>query len=120
MAKEGMVEKESDLFSLGIFPKCPFYKPVPVLIILVLISLGTWGLYYLNLWAAVVFFVYSILFYFVAMPFTMCRYCYFKVTETTVDEDRGETAQRLVLLDTWRAAYLHIRTNIGTFVMSKA
>jgi len=42
MKRMNMVEEQkSKLFFLRIFPKCPFYKPVPVLIILVLIALGT-------------------------------------------------------------------------------
>ncbi|MFX1416140.1 MAG: hypothetical protein ACFFC0_04970 [Promethearchaeota archaeon] len=58
------MEKESGLFFLGIYPKCPFYKPVPVLIILILVSLGTVGIYYLNLWAAVGYLLFSTVFYF--------------------------------------------------------
>jgi len=101
-----VMEQNSKLSTLGIFPKCPFYKPVPVLIILGLIALGTWGIYYLNLWAAVAYFVYSLLFYFLAMPFTMCRYCYFRVKETTVDKEKGKTIQRLLSVDEWSEAYL--------------
>ena len=71
-------EPKSSLLFLRIFPKCPFYKPVPVLIILVLIALGTWGIYFLNLWGAVAYLAYSFSFYFLVMPFTMCKYCYFK------------------------------------------
>jgi len=66
-------EKKSKLFFLGIYPKCPFYKPIPVLIILVMIALGTWGSYYLHLWAAVAYLIYSLLFYFLVMPLTMCK-----------------------------------------------
>ncbi|MBW1856053.1 MAG: hypothetical protein JRJ00_15470 [Deltaproteobacteria bacterium] len=100
-------EQESKLYSLGIFPKCPFYKPVPVSIILVLIALGTWGTYYLNLWTAVAYLVFSILFYFLVMPFTMCRYCYYKVKEETIDKENGKTIEKLLSVDNWREAYLH-------------
>ena len=102
-----MVDEKSELLFLGIFPKCPFYKPLPVLIILVLIALGTWGIYYLNVWAAVAYSIYSILFYFLAMPFTMCKYCYFKVTEATVDKEEAKTIEKLLSVDNWREAYLH-------------
>lgn len=78
-------EQKSELFFLGIFPKCPFYKSLQaILIILVLIALGTLGIYFLNLWAAVGYLVYSIVFYFLVMPLTMCKYCFFKVKETTI------------------------------------
>ena len=67
-----VVEQESNLFFLGIFPKCSFYKSVQaVLIILALITLGTVGIYFLNLWAAVGYLVYSIGYYFLAMPLTL-------------------------------------------------
>ena len=100
-------EQKSKLFFLGIFPKCPFYKPVPLLIILVLIALGTWGIYYLNLWAAVGYLIYSILFYFLGMPLTICKYCYFKVTETTIDKEKGKTIEKLLSVDKWSESHLH-------------
>ena len=100
-------EQKSKLFILGIFPKCPFYKPVPLLIILVLIAFGTWGIYYLNLWAAVAYLIYSILYYFLAMPLTMCKYCYFKVKETTIDKEKGKTTEKLLSVDKWSESYLH-------------
>jgi hypothetical protein len=101
-----MEEQKSKLFFLGIFPKCPFYKPVPLLIILVLIALGTVGIYFLNLWAAVGYFICSIVFYFLVMPFTICKYCYFKVKETTIDREKGKTIDKLLPLDKWRDSYL--------------
>jgi len=114
MKRMNMVEEQkSKLFFLGIFPKCPFYKPVPVLIILVLIALGTWGIYYLNLWAAVAYLIYSILFYFLAMPFTMCKYCYFKVKETTIDQEKGKTIEKLLSIDEWRESYLQKHVDQG-------
>ncbi len=104
-------QPQSKLFSLGIFTKCPFYKPVPVLIILVLIALGTSGIFLLNLWAAVTYLNFSILDYFVAMPFTLCKYCYFRVTDSTSDGNKGETIQKLVPLVAWREVYL--RKHVG-------
>ncbi|UCC57788.1 MAG: hypothetical protein JSW14_05285 [Candidatus Bathyarchaeum sp.] len=107
-----MEEQKSELFFSGIFPKCPFYKSVQaLLIVLALIALDTVGICFLNLWAAVGFLVYSILFYFLAMPLTMCKYCYFKVKETTIDEDTGETIVKLLPLDKWRDSYL--QKNVG-------
>jgi len=100
-------EKKSKLFFLGIYPKCPFYKPIPVLIILVMIALGTWGSYYLHLWAAVAYLIYSLLFYFLVMPLTMCKYCYFKAKETTTDEEKGEITEKLMTIDKWSKTLLH-------------
>ncbi|MCE7739911.1 MAG: hypothetical protein KAU62_00350 [Candidatus Heimdallarchaeota archaeon] len=100
-------EQKSKLFFLGIFPKCPFYKPIPILIILALIVFGTWGIYYLNLWVAVGYLVYSLLFYFLLMPFTICKYCYFKVKETTIDEEKGKTIEKLLSVDQWSKSHLH-------------
>jgi hypothetical protein len=104
-------QQQSNLFTLGIFPKCPFYKPVPVLIILVLIAFGTLGIYFLNFWAAVTYLIFSIFYYFVAMPFTLCKYCYYRVTETTSAENNGEAVAKLVPLVTWREVYL--RKHVG-------
>ena len=103
-----MVEKQnSKLLLLGVFPKCPFYKPVPILIILVLIGFGTWGIYYFSSWVAISYLVYSILFYFLAMPFTMCKYCYFKIKDTAIDEEKEKDIEKLMTVDKWSGLYLH-------------
>ena len=102
-----VVEQKSNLAFLGVFPKCPYYTSVLVMVLtLVLIALGTVGIYYLNQWAAVAYFTYSILWYFVAMPFVMCKYCYYKVKETTIDKEKGKTIEKLLPLDKWTESYL--------------
>ncbi len=101
-----MVEQKSNLTFLGIFPKCPFYKPVRLLIILVFIALSTGGIYYLNLWAAVTYLIYSILIFFLALPLTICKYCYFKVKETTIDKEKRKTVEKPLSIDRWRESYL--------------
>ena len=114
-------EQKSTIFFLGIFPKCPFYKSVQaVLIILALIALGTVGIYFLNLWAAVTYLIYSIMFYFLVMPLTMCKYCYFKVKESTTDRDTGETIVKLLPLEKWRESYLkkHVGQKYWTAFMA--
>jgi hypothetical protein len=113
-------ERESGLFFLGIYPKCPFYKPVPVLIILVLVSLGTVGIYYLNLWVAVGYLVFSLVFYFLVMPFTMCKYCYFRVKETVADEETGKTTEKPLSVDQWSKSHLHLHVSqkAWAFVMA--
>jgi len=112
-----MEEKKSKLFVLGIIPKCPFYKPVALLIILVLIALGTWGIYFLNLWVAVGYLIYSILYYFVVMPLTICKYCYFKVTETIIDEEKEKTTNKLLSVDNWTKSHLHMHVGQKNWVM---
>ncbi|NPD90304.1 MAG: hypothetical protein HGN29_16450 [Asgard group archaeon] len=100
-------EQKSKFFFFGFIPRCPFYKLIPVLIIFVLIALGTWGIYYLNLWAAVAYLVYSLLFYFVIMPLTMCKHCYFKVIKTSTDEETGKTTKKLMDVDKWGKTLIH-------------
>jgi membrane protein YdbS with pleckstrin-like domain len=106
---------------LGIFPKCPFYNSVQaILIILALIALGTIGIYFLNVWVAVGYLIYSMMFYFLVMPLTMCKYCYYKVKAPAVDKEKGKTVEKLVSLDTWRESYLskHVGQKNWTFFMS--
>ncbi|MHA1958730.1 MAG: hypothetical protein ACW99U_00710 [Candidatus Thorarchaeota archaeon] len=103
------MEQETSPFFLRIYPKCPFYKSATALsIVLLLIALGTFGIYFFDLWAAVGYSVFSILFYFLVMPMTMCRYCYFKVTETTTNEERGGTTEKLLSVDEWSKSHLHM------------
>jgi hypothetical protein len=120
MTRMNPEHEEPKLFTLGIYPKCPFYKPVAVSIILVLISLGTWGITYLNLWAAVGYLAFSILFYFLLMPFTLCRYCYFRGTEMTVDGQQGRATRKLLTVDQWRESGLdkHVGQKHWTYLMS--
>ncbi len=103
------VEQDTDLFFLRIFPKCPFFGSATALsIILTLIGLGTWGVYYLNYWAAVGYLSYSLVFYFLVMPLTMCRYCYFNITETSTNEETGKTAASLLSVERWTKSHLHM------------
>jgi hypothetical protein len=104
-------EKNSKLFFLGIFPKCPFYKPLPLLIVIVLVSLGTVGISFLNYWAAVGYAVFSLVFYFLVMPFTTCKFCYFKVTESEVDEETGKTTEKLLSVEQWSKSHLHLHVS---------
>ena len=97
------VKKAPKFYILGFFPRCPFYESVTaVFIILGLIVLGTIGIYFLNVWAAVVYLTYSILWYFLAMPFVMCKYCYFNIKELSRDEVTGETIEHLMPIEKWR------------------
>lgn len=100
-------EQKSKFFFLGFIPRCPFYKLIPVSIILVLIALGTWGIYYFNPWVALGYSIFSLLFYFLLMPFTICKHCYFKVIKTSIDEETGKTTKKLMSVDKWGKTLLH-------------
>ena len=73
-----MVEHNSNLTFLRIIPKCPFYRPARLLIILAMVLIGTWGVSFLNLWLSVIYLVYSILVFGLILPLTICRYCFYK------------------------------------------
>ena len=117
-----VAEQKSNLTILGIFPKCPFYSSVQaVLIILVLIALGTWGIYFLNVGVAIAYLLYSLVYYFLAMPFVLCKYCYYQYKETTIDSKTGETIKQLVPLDQYNKSYLPLHVKHGkrwTWMMS--
>lgn len=96
-------EQKSRFFILGIYPRCPFYKSLTaVSIILVLIVLGTLGIYFFDVWVAVGFFAYSIVWYFLVMPFTLCKHCYFRLKETITDTSTGKTIERFIPIEKWR------------------
>lgn len=103
MRNEMQKEQKSRFFILGIYPRCPFYNSIiAVLFILALISLGTLGIYYLNIWIAAGFFIYSITWYFIVMPFTLCKYCYFRLKEKSIDHATGKTFDKLLPIEKWR------------------
>ncbi len=52
---------------------------------LIMVVLGAAGLYFLNIWVSVAYVVWFFLFFFVIMPFVVCRYCYFRV-DATIEE----------------------------------
>ncbi len=109
-------EQNTKLTYFGIIPKCPFYKPKPIMISLVLIAFGTWGIYYLNLWAAVGYLVYSILFYYLVMPFTICKYCYFKTKDTAIDKEKEKTDEKLPSIEKWSKTLLHMHVGQKNWV----
>ena len=95
-------EQKSKLFFLGIFPKCPFYQPLPLLFILGQTALGTMGIYFLNLWAAVAYLIYAVSWYFLVQPIVHCQYCYYKSKETTVDSSTGKSIEKLLTKEQWK------------------
>jgi disulfide bond formation protein DsbB len=92
------VEQNSNL-SPAFFPKCPYNRPELIVMRMALIVLSTVGLYFLNLWASIVFLIYSVIFYGWAMPIRHCRYCFYQVGETTVEE--------------WRESYMEKHVDCG-------
>ncbi|MFX1393342.1 MAG: hypothetical protein ACFFAH_07190 [Promethearchaeota archaeon] len=90
---------------MNILVKCPFYKSgFQWVLRLVLMVLGTMGLYFLNVWVAVAYLIYYILFYFLLMPLKHCQYCYYRVKETTTEG--GKTISKLLPKGKWTECYL--------------
>lgn len=50
----------------------------------------------------------------------MCRYCYFRVKETEVDEETGRTIEKLLSVDQWSKSHLslHVGQKAWAFVMA--
>lgn len=103
-----IAEKEkSKLDYLGIYPRCPFYtSTIQLVLITTLIVLGTVGIYFLNFWIAIVYLIYSSVFYFFAMPVLHCKYCYYRVKETFKEKKNRKPIVKLLPKDKWLEAYL--------------
>jgi hypothetical protein len=85
--------------------KCPFNRSVLQIVFrLALMAFGTVGLYFLNIWVAVVYLIYYIVFFFLLMPLKHCQYCYFCVKETTIEN--GKTIKKLLPVNKWKESYL--------------
>lgn len=96
------------------FPKCPFNNSVLQWVLrLGLLALGTVGLTFLNLWVAVAYFTYFVVFFFLAMPLKHCQYCYFSVKEPTTDRNKGNTVVKLLPIDKWKESHLKKHVDYG-------
>jgi len=85
--------------------KCPFNRSVLQIVVrLALMAFGTVGLYFLNIWVAVVYLIYYIMFFFLLMPLKHCQYCYYCIKETTIEN--GKTIKKLLPVDKWKESYL--------------
>ena len=94
--------------------KCPFNNSVfQVVLRLSTMVLGTVGLYFLNIWVAVVYLIYYVVFFFLAMPLKHCQYCYYKVKETTIDKKTGKTIGKLLSKEDWKECYLQKHVECG-------
>ena len=105
-----MVDKKFNLTFLGIIPKCPFYKPVRLLIILAMIAIGTWGISFLNIWASASYFIYSILVFSLILPLTICKYCFYK---TRMSIQFSITKWRELYLNKWVSKGKIVRIFMG-------
>lgn len=108
-----IVQQTSDLRHL-LYPKCPYNDSVVVLVSrLGVLALGSIGISFLNVWVAVVYLVYSVVFNLLVWPIIHCQYCYYKVKETTVDKEDGKTVQNLLPLDEWKETFFPKHVEYG-------
>jgi hypothetical protein len=94
------------------YPKCPYNSVLLLGLRLGLIALGTVGIYFLNVWIAVMYLLYAVVFFF-AMPAKHCQYCYYKVREPTLDRENGKTRMELLPIDEWKESYLKKHVDCG-------
>lgn len=50
--------------------------------------------------------IYSVTFYFLAMPLWHCKYCYYKTKENPLDKNKGKSIVKLMPADKWKESYL--------------
>ena len=92
--------------------KCPYHKSVFVWIFrLGQMVFGTVGLTYLNIWIAVLYLLFSIVFTFWAWPVKHCKYCYYNVP--TTDQRNGKTVMKLLPEEEWKESYLKKHVHRG-------
>ena len=90
--------KVSDTTKLGSIQKCPYHKSVLVWAFrLGQMVFGTVGLIYLNIWAAILYLLYSFVFTFWAWPVKHCKYCYYNITTRKLTN--GKTIMNLLPID---------------------
>jgi len=94
--------------------KCPYNNSVINLVLrLGLMALGTVGLTFFNIWVALGYLIYSILFNFWLLPSKHCKNCYYAVKETTVDSKTGKTIEKLLPKDQWVESCLQKHVDCG-------
>jgi len=94
--------------------KCPYNNSVINLVSrLGLMALGIVGLTFFNIWVAVVYLIYSVLFNFLLFPTMHCQYCYYAVKETTTDSKTGEPIKKLLSKDKWKESCLEKHVACG-------
>ena len=97
---------------IGTLQKCPYNKSVLLWIFrLGLMVLGTVGLKFLNIWVAVIYLLYSVVFTFWVQPVKHCKYCYYNVKAPTVEEKNGKAIMKLLPIDEWKESYLKMHVD---------
>jgi len=82
--------------------KCPYNNSIINTVSrLGLMALGTVGLIFFNVWVAVAYLIYSVLFNFLLFPTMHCQYCYYAVKEATTDSQTGKTIKKLLPKEQW-------------------
>jgi hypothetical protein len=76
-------------------------------------ALGTVGIIFFNVWVAVVYLIYAMLFNFLLFPTKHCQYCYYAVKETTTDNTTGKTIKKLLPKDQWKESRLENHVECG-------
>ena len=90
------------------FPKCPFYKSaINVILILILITIGTLGLFFVNVWISFGYLLFSVFYFFFLFPVKHCQYCYYKVKGSPLENDTGEPNRTLIPIEQWKETHLH-------------
>ncbi len=84
--------------------KCPYYSLPQMSFKFGQMAFGTLGLMFLNAWVALVYLIYSVVFNFLIMPLIMCKYCWYKFKETTIEN--GKTTKTKLPLDQWKELHL--------------
>jgi len=97
-----------------VWVKCPYNNSVINLVSrLGLIALGTVGLIFFNIWVAVAYLTYSVLFNFLLFPTMHCQYCYYAIKKTTVDNKTGKTIEKLLSKEQWKESCLEKHVKCG-------
>ena len=77
--------------------KCPASaSKTRLLLTVIMVAVGAVGLYFLSLWASVAYLVWFFAFFFVVMPLTMCRNCYYRMN---------------IDLEEWKKEYLSLHAD---------
>jgi len=97
----------NEKIKFGPFQKCPYNKSILLWVFrLGMMIFGTVGLVFLNIWVAVIFLLYSVVIIFWVTPVIHCKYCYYSVKETIVDNKNGKTLEKLLPVDEWIETHL--------------
>ena len=78
-----------------------------------LITLGTVGIYFLNLWAAVVYLIYAVSWYFLVQPTVHCKHCYYHTKKTTTDKTTEKVIENLLSKEQWVESCLQKHVESG-------